>query len=268
MLYFLIILSVLIFLALLYLIVLVRPDSKVIPGKTMSFEYAHRGLHTDGIPENSLAAFRSALEQGMGIEFDIQLSKDGKVMVFHDYNLKRMTGIDKKLCELDCAELKKLKLLNTNETIPTLEEVLELVKDNIPMLIELKGDTLRTKLCYKAAELLDGTIHDFCIESFNPIFLMKIKKLLPDCPRGQLYTNVCRDKKKYTPLNILLSIMAFNFLSRPHFIAYNKKDRDSFPVKLTTKFYYAYKFIWTINSSDELITARKKGEMAIFENIF
>ena len=82
------------------------------------------------------------------------------------------------------------------------------------------------------------------------------------------YTNVCRDKKKNSALNIALTAMALNVVARPDFIAFNKEDRDSFPVKVTTKFYQAPKFVWTVNKQEELDTAHKNGEYPIFENIF
>jgi hypothetical protein len=94
-----------------------------------------------------------------------------------------------------------------------------------------------------------------------------MRKYLPDAFYGQLYTNVVRDKKKASALNILLTIMGFNFLARPDFIAYNIEDRSSFPVKLTTKFYKAERFIWTARSKEEYDKAHALGEHPIFERI-
>ncbi|MBO7274306.1 MAG: glycerophosphodiester phosphodiesterase, partial [Clostridia bacterium] len=99
------ILSFAVLLVAIYLLVLVRPPKKTKPTEVLLCDYAHRGLHKEGVPENSLAAFEDACRAGFGIELDVQLSRDGEVMVFHDYTLIRMTGCDKKLCELDAKEL-------------------------------------------------------------------------------------------------------------------------------------------------------------------
>ena len=122
-----------------YFLVLVRPPKKTAPDESLKCDYAHRGLHDDSAPENSLQAFENACRAGYGIELDVQLSRDGVVMVFHDYSLLRMTGCDKKLSELDATELTALSLKNTAETIPTFEQVLSLVDGRVPLLVELKG---------------------------------------------------------------------------------------------------------------------------------
>ena len=251
--------------ALIYLLILVRPRAKSPKNTALLCDYAHRGLHGDGVPENSLEAFERACREGHGIELDVQLSRDGKVMVFHDYTLVRMTGLDKKLCELDAAELCALSLAGTEQKIPTFKEVLACVDGRVPILVELKGENVDTALCPKVAEILKGYGGDYCIESFNPLLIKDIKKYLPDAYCGLLYTNVCRDKQKFNALNIIISGMMLNFLARPDFIAYNKLDRNSFLVKLTTKFYRAPKFIWTIKGEDELNDAHSHGECPIFE---
>ena len=93
------ILSLSIVVFLLYLLVFIRPRGKTPEDNALLCDYAHRGLHGDGVPENSLEAFELACQAGFGIELDVQLSSDGEVVVFHDYTLNRMTGVDKKLCE-------------------------------------------------------------------------------------------------------------------------------------------------------------------------
>lgn len=259
-------LSFLILLALLYLLVFVRPRANKPADPKLLCDYAHRGLHGGKIPENSLAAFERARLAGYGIELDVQLSKDGTVMVFHDYTLSRMTGKDKRLSELDAAELKTLCLAGSDQHIPTFSEVLSLVDGRVPLLVELKGESLDSSLCEKVAALLNDYKGVYCIESFNPLLIRKIKKYLPNAYVGQLYTNVCREKQRKSPVHILLTCMAFNFLARPDFIAYDKQDRNSFPVKLSTRFYHAEKFVWTVKSDSELETAHSLHEHPIFEN--
>ena len=260
-------LSLAVILSIVYLLVLVRPRKRREASKNLLCDYAHRGLHGNGVPENSLEAFELACQNGYGIELDVQLSRDGCVMVFHDYTLVRMTGVEKKLCELDSSELKALHLGGTEQTIPTFKEVLELVDGRVPLLVELKGESSDTALCAPVAELLREYRGEYCIESFNPMLVYGIKKQLPEVFAGQLYTNVVRDKKKKSALNILLTAMALNCLARPDFIAYNYVDRDSLPVKICTKFFNAYKFVWTVKSREELDKAHALGEYPIFEMI-
>ena len=93
----------------------------------LATDYAHRGLHGGGIPENSLSAYTNAIDNDYGIEIDVQLSSDGEIFIFHDETLTRMCGIDKKLSELTSEEIKQLRLLDTDEHIPTLAEVQALI---------------------------------------------------------------------------------------------------------------------------------------------
>ncbi|MBE6588788.1 MAG: glycerophosphodiester phosphodiesterase [Ruminococcaceae bacterium] len=259
------ILSLIFLLALLYLLLFIRPHKKKDADPALLCDYAHRGLHTDTVPENSLAAFERAATAGTGIELDVQLSSDGVVMVFHDATLIRMTGVDKRLCELTADELSALTLGESEERIPRFCEVLSLINGRVPLLVELKGENFDTSLCAKVAELLKDYNGTYCIESFNPLLIKEMRRCLPTSLYGLLYTNVCRDKKKKSVLNILLTVMAFNFLARPDFIAFNKEDRDSLPVRLTTSLYRAPKFVWTVNTKEELAAARAFGEHPIFE---
>lgn len=260
-----IILGIILLVILLYFLVFVRPKAKKPDNPKLLCSYAHRGLWGSEIPENSLSAFENACDHGYGIELDVQLSKDGEVMVFHDYTLVRMTGEDKNLADLTSKELKQLNLKDTQQKIPTFDEVLKLIKGKVPLLIELKGENFDSSLCPKVAEILKEYDGAYCIESFNPLLIKNMRKYLPNAYYGQLYTNVCKDKKKYSILNILLSLMAFNFLAKPNFIAYNKNNRKSLAVKLTTRCYKAPKFIWTAKGEDEINTATDLGEYPIFE---
>jgi glycerophosphoryl diester phosphodiesterase len=102
---------------------------------------AHRGLHDQaaGVPENSLAAFRAAADAGYAMEFDVRLSADGIVMVFHDAKLKRLTGRPGLVAETPSAALRQLHLHGTGETIPTLTQVLQVIAGRVPLLIEVKN---------------------------------------------------------------------------------------------------------------------------------
>lgn len=250
---------------LLYLLVLVRPGGKEPSDKALSCDYAHRGLHGDGIPENSLAAFSAACKAGYGIELDVQLSRDGEVMVFHDYTLARMTGDGRKLSELTAEELSTLRLDGTDQHIPTFAEVLATVNGRVPLLVELKGESTDTALCPKVAEMLKSYCGSYCIESFNPLLVRGMQKQLPEAYCGLLYTNVVRDKHKHDALHLAITAMALNCLCKPHFIAFNEVDRNAFPVRLATRLWHAPKFVWTVRGREAIDQAHACGERAIFE---
>lgn len=232
----------------------------------LSDDYAHRGLHNDVYPENSTAAFKNAVDNRVGIELDIQLSKDKIPVVFHDDNLKRVCEIDKKLSEFTASELKEMKLLGSEYTIPTFEEVLEIVDGRVPLLIEFKHGS--SELCKIACNILDRYNGRFCVESFDPIILMKIKKYRPKYARGQLVTNMFKNDFSKNPfLNFGLTYMLFNFLSRPDFIAYDKSFKRNLSVLLCKKVFGSPMFIWTVNTDEEYEKSKRENNSPIFENI-
>lgn len=189
---------------------------------------AHRGLHSCGdgvVPENSLAAFRAACEEGYGIELDVQLSADGQVVVFHDDGLKRVCGVDAPVCSKTLEELKALPLLGSEERIPLFSEVLETVAGRAPLIVELKNGKRNDELCEKTLALLKEYTGDFCIESFSPSIVRWFREHAPQIVRGQL---ACQAKDYGADSQIgpfFLSHCLLNVLSRPHFIAYDLKEK-------------------------------------------
>lgn len=188
--------------------------------------FAHRGFHSldQTIPENSLKAFQKAMEKGYGIELDINLLKDGTVVVFHDKDLKRMCRDDRRLADLTWEDIRPMQLLDTEEPIPTLKDVLALVKGQVPLLIELKhhGDYL--KLCDRFIEEVHGYTGTYAIHSFHPNILKWFRKYHPDIIRGQIseYFLEEKDMKKITIH--LLKTLFFNPFTKPDFINYGLRD--------------------------------------------
>ena len=254
-----------------YSLILIRPRLSAVhlfrqADKELFTDYAHRGLHGGNIPENSLAAFSLAADKGHGIELDVQLSKDGRVMVFHDYSLKRMTGCDKNLSDLTADELKELRLGGTDERIPYFSEVLEVIGGRVPILVELKGESSDTSVCAPTNELLKEYTGKYCVESFNPLLLKWYKTNRPDVMRGILVTNVTKEKKKHDPLSFALKHMLTNVICRPDFIAYDVRY-PSLSVDLCTKFYRSPAFAWTVRDEDAYNKARGYNAHVIFERI-
>ena len=147
---------------------------------------AHRGLHAAdaGLPENSLAAVRAAVAAGYGVEIDVQPSAEGEAMVFHDDALDRMTGAPGPVTARRAADLARLALLGTTETIPTLEGVLAAVAGRAPLLIELKPQADPGPLAARTAALLAGYAGPAAVMSFDPRMLIPLREALPGAPRG------------------------------------------------------------------------------------
>ncbi|MBQ9664538.1 MAG: glycerophosphodiester phosphodiesterase [Oscillospiraceae bacterium] len=186
--------------------------------------YAHRGLHTRDkvIPENSLPAFRQAAKEGYGIELDVQLSKDGEVVVFHDDTLDRVCGVHARVDDLTYAELSQLRLCGTDEEIPLFEDVLKSIRGCEALIVELKNGPRNRELCEKTKALLESYHGNVCIESFNPLIVAWFRVHAPELVRGQLATSLqnyaddgIRGFKAFVLHNTML-----NFLARPQFIAY------------------------------------------------
>ncbi len=230
-------------------------------------DYAHRGLFDNAaLPENSMGAFARAVEKGVGIELDLHLTKDGRVVVFHDATLERMCGKKVPLSALTWEQLKKERLLGTEYGIPLFEEVLKLVNGKVPLLIELKGESANDELCWKVAPMLDAYGGEFCIESFNPLLLRWFVKHRPDMARGQLVTNLVKEGREGNRLlNFALSKMLLNFLSRPDFIACDGKYQKGVGFFVCRKLFRTPFFLWTVRKKALFEHNHRRGDHSIFE---
>ena len=213
------------------------------------FRYAHRGYHDKPrIPENSMAAFRRAIENGFGAELDVHLMRDGRLAVIHDASLKRTAGAD---------------------VLPLLEEVLELFQDRTPLIIELKAERgNHAALAEATCRMLDRYRVHYCIESFDPRCLIWLKKNRPEIVRGQLSEQFLRHGEtaghgKATMW--LLGNLFSNVAVRPDFIAYRFSDRDNLCLRWCRKFYHVQEINWTIRTKEEMEAAEAQGNLVIFE---
>lgn len=233
--------------------------------------YAHRGYHDKPlIPENSMAAFRRAVEYGLPSEFDVHLIADGSLVVFHDDDLERQTGVKGSIEAYDISNLRKLRLEGTDEMIPTFDEVLGLYEDTgLPLLIELKCVKGNYKPLVKAvAGRLDRYKGDYVIESFDPRVVMEYRRLRPDTVRGQLSQNFFR-KSEGLPFYqvVLLTNLMLNALSKPDFIAYKFSDRDTPALRRLIDRKGFPEVSWTLQTADELRAAFRAGSIPVFEQI-
>ena len=235
--------------------------------KYKQVKYAHRGLHDSTKAENSMSAFRAAKERGFGIELDVRLSKDGELVVFHDDNLTRVAGKEGKVVDFTADELSKMKLNGTDDGIPTLREVLELIDGSVPLLIEMKMNQGEGGVAEKLVEVIDGYKGEFIVESFNPFALRTLRRLRPDVQRGFLSMEYMKSEKtKGKLLYRLLENLCFNFLMRPDFIAYEKTGHKVRNLRIIRRSFGTPLLAWTIKSESEEEAAISHGfDTVIFE---
>ncbi len=186
--------------------------------------FAHRGLHSrdKSVPENSIEAFRLAARAGYGIELDVQLSRDGQVVVFHDETLRRVCGAEGRVEDFDYAALRTLKLCGQETGVPLLSEALTVIRGRGPLIVELKPTKRRRELCEKTYALLEDYRGEVCVESFDPRIVAWFRFHGRDLLRGQLAMPAARyvEEGESPARGFLLSRCLLNFLARPQFIAY------------------------------------------------
>ncbi len=232
---------------------------------------AHRGLHNDIYPENSMPAYQLAIDNNFNIEIDVHVSKDGQVVVFHDDNLKRVCGVNKKVKDCTVEELKSYPLAGTEYTIPTLKEFLDLIDGKVGILCEIKGvspfDLHIVKATCKELENYKGNI---AIQSFNFAAVIYARRHT-NLASGELCTWASLDgKKPRSHITDFMGKMWICKVSKPHFIAYDaraissklspNKWLDKWKKKLPT-------IVWTVNSEERMEDARKYASNIIFENL-
>lgn len=226
---------------------------------------AHRGLFDrEKIPENSMLAFDKALEKGYSIEVDVNMTQDGYIVVFHDNSLKRMTGIKNDITTMTLSEIKKFKLLGTENKIPTFEDVLLQVSGKVPILIEVKPNSKYKELMEKLINLLEKYNVKYSIQSFDPRVVYWLKKNTPQISRGQIASKNIREVKSRI-LKILLGKMVFNVITKPNFVSYQY-------LSINEKFYKKQKnkgrevIAWTLKNKEDYEKIRDYCDMVVFEN--
>lgn len=161
------------------------------PGWLMQWEYAHRGLHSAGVPENSRAAAECAIAAGLGIECDIQMSSENVPLVFHDWELDRLTGERGKVAAHTAEDLCRIALMQTDQTIWRLADLLNLVAGRAPILVEVKSrpDFAISQACIAIAKVLEGYAGPLAVMSFDPRMGEWFAKHAPEMVRGLVITD-------------------------------------------------------------------------------
>ena len=233
--------------------------------------FAHRGLHDAGagIVENTLPAFEAACQKGYGMELDIQFSKDRQVVVFHDDNLKRLTGDPRRVDTCTLSELKAFCLNGVeNARIPTLEETLRLVDGRTPLLIELKSGRNNAALCAVLMERLRDYRGEYIVESFNPLIGFWFRVHAPEIVRGQLVCPMRGYRESAGKISaFFMAGLLMNFLSRPDFVAYDVNAQRFFSPHFQRFTFHTPMAAWTVRSERMEALVQKRGEISIFERI-
>lgn len=227
------------------------------------FPLAHRGYFNDENPENSLGAFKNAVNNGFAIELDVHLSKDNEVVVFHDYTLNRMCGINGKVKDYNVSELKKFRLYDTEWTIPTLKEVLKLVDGKVPLIIEIKNSKFPGLLERKVYELIKDYQGDYVVQSFNPFSMMWYVDNAPHIIRGQLSGKHDDKESGNIFTRFFLRHLLFNVFAQADYINIDI-NYDNWRIRHLSK--KMYKIGYTARSREEYIKAMSTFDNVIFDN--
>ena len=225
---------------------------------------AHRGYYNNkkGIPENSVLAFKKAIDNNYLIELDVRLTKDQKLVVFHDDNLKRVCGVNKRVKDLTYRELLRYNLFDTTLKVPLFSDVIKLVNGRVPILIETKYHNRYGVLEKILINELSNYKGLYAIQSFYPMSLLWLKRNTKDIPIGLLPSNFKND------LNRLKSIIGKTLILDLFF----KTDFISYDVKGLPNNYLSYKrnkkkiVIWTIKNKKDYDLARQYTDSLICEN--
>lgn len=232
---------------------------------------AHRGLHDNqgDAPENSLKAFQRAVDAGYGIELDLHLSKDGKVVVIHDGELDRVAGTHALVRDLTAEQLQRYQLFSSEQTIPLFTDVLKIVAEKVPMVVELKVDTPNqySQLCAAFDHIIKEYQGIYCIESFCPDVLKWYKKHRPDVVRGQLSCDMGRGTGIVDRFRrFRLTNMWANLYTKPDFIAYEYRQADKKCVQYWKKHLHCTMAAWTIRSQEAFEQAKPDFDIFIFDS--
>lgn len=223
--------------------------------------FAHRGVHSV-YPENSMPAFEKSIELNLGIELDIHLTKDGQLVVFHDDNLRRMTGANEYIKLLTYDQIKQYRLSDTEYTIPLLVDVLNLVKGKVPILIEIKTNNDMKKLVPALKQVLDEYNGVVFVQSFNPFALRRCYKIMPEILRGQLSSYFIGDHLKLYK-RIPIKKLFFKKFSHIDFVSYKLQN---LPNKYVNKMDVPV-LAWTVRTEDDYKKAKQNANNMIVDNI-
>jgi len=226
---------------------------------------AHRGLHDSERPENSMAAFEAAASAGYPIELDVHHTRDGEVVVFHDADLERMTGRAGAITDATMACLEPLRLGQSDQSIPTLDAVLERVSDRVPVVIEIKAREPIGVLEQAVLDVLAERPGRYAVQAFNPWSLVWLRRHAPELPRGMLAGDT-RTLDLALHERVILRHLGLAPFVRPHYVGYELGALPHWAPSLLKKQGVPL-LAWTITDETQLARARQLADNVIFENV-
>ena len=234
------------------------PDQKRVE-RLKALPFAHRGLHGRGRIENSRAAFEAAIAKGHGIELDVQVSRDGYAIVFHDYELDRLTAERGPVAERTAEELERVRLTGSEDRIATLTDVLILIGGQVPLLIEVKSRDRKVEpICLAVLRSLEGYRGPVGVMSFNPEVGRWFAAHGPRVTRGLVVTE--EGKRWRGAIRRRLAL----WRARPEFLAYDIRDLPSrFAARARRRGLPV--FTWTCRDSAQVKKARRHADQIIYE---
>ena len=228
--------------------------------------FAHRGLYEpdQSVPENSLPAFLRAVEAGYGAELDVQRTRDGQIVVFHDDDMQRACGVKGAVRDFTYEELQAMPLFGTGERIPLFSDVLRVFDGRQPLIVELKYGPDWVLLCEATRRMLDEYRGPACVESFHPAIVRWFWRHEPTRLRGQLSEAARFSRKTLSlPLSFGMSRLLPNCLTRPQFIAYRVGPKP-LSVRLAEGM-GAMKVLWTAREPKDHARLMRENHAVIFE---
>ncbi|WP_170762761.1 glycerophosphodiester phosphodiesterase family protein [Ruegeria lacuscaerulensis] len=244
----------------------------ILPDVFLQRPIAHRALHdiSDNRPENGRAAIRAAIDAGYGIEIDLQMTSDNRAMVFHDYDMTRLTGQSGPIRQVTSAQAQATSLLYADDGIPTLDEVLDMVAGKVPLLIEFKDQDGAMGLDVgpleqDAVRALQGYDGPVALMSFNPNSVAELARLAPHLPRG-IVTGSYQPKVELLPRKVcdhLRDIPDFDRVGAS-FISHEVHDLTR-PRVVELKARGVPILCWTVRSPEQEAEARKIADNVTFE---
>jgi len=235
------------------------------PAWLVAVPFAHRGLYDEAHPENSLSAMEAALQRGYPIEIDVQVSADGRAVVFHDWNLRRLTGLDARVKTRSAAEIAMLRLAGGDERIPLLEDALDLIRGRQPVIIEIKNRKRPCALEPTVSSLLRNYKGSVAVQSFNPFSLGWFRQNHPGLCRGQISCSFDTDDMASWK-KIILAHYGMNWMSRPHFISHHWKQLPAIMPALLRRLLRQPLLAWTVRNAEEQAAAQRYADNVIFES--
>ncbi|MBZ6076844.1 glycerophosphodiester phosphodiesterase family protein [Microvirga puerhi] len=234
---------------------------------------AHRGLHNkaNGIIENTIAAAEASIERGFPLELDVQLTGDGEAVVFHDFDLARLTGEQGLVIDRKLDDLTKIDIAGSvkGDKIPSFKEFLNHIAGRTPLVIEIKskfdGDLRLTK---RVCEIVSDYAGPFVIKSFDPDIVAALKTLAPNVTRGIIaelhYASKTDDILTPEKKHYLANLLHLGE-SQPHFLSWHVKDLPSAPPYLCRLLGHLPVMTWTVRNPEDRARAEKYADQMVFE---